>query len=370
MGEHMTQFDRVKEITDRLESGIADLFESDAYKQYLTTLSKFHNYSLNNTILIAMQKPDATFVAGYNAWQKQFGRQVQKGEKAIRILAPAPYKKKIEKELTDPDTGKVLVGPDGSARKELQEVIMPAFKIVNVFDVSQTEGRELPTIGVDELTGDVQQFDLFMDALKRSCPVPIGFEQISSGAKGYYHQVEQRIAILQDMSQIQTVKTAIHEMAHQKLHAIDPENKSAGIRDMAQSRNAKEVEAESVAFTVCQHFGIDTSDYSFAYVAGWSRDRETPELKASLNTIRTAADEMITEIEGQLSELRKERGTLLPVPDEKQNVEEKAMASAEEKKEPKEKRSVRAELQKKQKRISGQKRTAPEKNKVREDIAL
>ena len=306
MEEQKSQFDRVKEITDQLEEGIANLFESDAFKQYLTTLSKFHNYSLNNTLLIAMQKPDATLVAGYTAWQKQFGRQVQKGEKAIKILAPTPYKKKVNVEKQDPNTGEVLRNPDGTAQTEIQEVMQSAFKIVNVFDISSTEGKELPTIGVDELLGDVNQYENFMNVLKASCPVPISFEQIDSGAKGYYHQTEQRIALQEGMSEVQTVKTLIHEMAHQKLHAVNPTTKEPVGEKGNQTRHVKEVEAESVAFTVCQHFGIDTSDYSFAYVAGWSHGKETPELKASLNTIRQAASEMITTIEGNMQELSKD----------------------------------------------------------------
>lgn len=199
-----SQFEKVKEITDRLEAGIHALFESDAFKNYLKTLSKFHDYSLNNTILIAMQKPDATLVAGYTAWQRNFGRQVQKGETGIRILAPAPYKKKMEVDRIDPSTGLAVFNPDGSTAKDLKEIMVPAYKVVNVFDVSQTEGKPLPTIGVDELTGDVQQYEIFFDALKKACPVPVGFEQISSGAKGYYHTVDQRIAIQEGMSQVQT----------------------------------------------------------------------------------------------------------------------------------------------------------------------
>lgn len=305
-----TQYDRVREITDQLETGLAALFESDAYKTYLTTLSKFHDYSLNNTILIAMQKPDATLVAGYSSWQKQFGRQVNKGEKAIRILAPTPYKQKVEVDKTDPNTGEILFNPDGSTQKEVQEILRPAFKVVNVFDVSQTDGRELPTIGVNELTGDVQQFEMFFEALKCTCPVPMEFEQIGSGAKGYYHQVDRRIAIQSGMSQTQTIKTAIHEMAHQKLHAINPELGKPEPGQDILTRNGKEVEAESVAYTVCQHYGIDTSDYSFAYIAGWSHGKETPELKASLNTIRTAASEMISEIDGHMQELLQERDAI------------------------------------------------------------
>ncbi|MDO4650015.1 MAG: YodL domain-containing protein [Eubacteriales bacterium] len=307
------QYDRVKEITDQLEEGISELFDSDRYREWLTTMSRFHDYSLNNTLLIAFQKPDATLVAGYTTWKNQFGRQVQKGQKGIRILAPTPYKKKVEKEKLDPDTKQPMKDADGNVITETQEITRAAFKVVNVFDVSQTEGRELPTLGVDEMTGDVQDFELFFEALKQTCPVPIAFEKIEGGAKGYYHQTEQRIAIQEGMSQLQTVKTAIHEMAHQKLHAIDPTAPGKQVKgEPGQSRNSKEVEAESVAYTICQKYGLDTSDYSFAYIAGWSAGKETPELKASLQTIRQASSEMITAIDKKMEQLRsiaKEKAT-------------------------------------------------------------
>ena len=299
-----SQFDKVKEITDKLEAGIQALFESEAFKNYLKTLSKFHDYSLNNTILIAMQKPDATLVAGYTAWQKNFGRQVQKGETGIRILAPTPYKKQMEVDRLDPVTQQPVLNPDGSTAKDLKEIMVPAFKVVNVFDVSQTDGKPLPTIGVDELSGNVTNYEMFFEALKRACPVPVGFEDIPSGAKGYYHTVDQRIALQDGMSQVQTVKTMIHEMAHQKLHAIDPKDLTP--EEPRLTRNAKEVEAEAVAYTVAQHYGIKTSDYSFAYIAGWSHGKETPELKASLDRIRKAADEMITSIDDHIMYLTQE----------------------------------------------------------------
>lgn len=299
-----TQYQKVKEITDQLEQGIQDLFESEKYMSWLRTMSKFHDYSLNNTLLIAFQRPDATLVAGYTAWQKQFGRQVQKGEKAIKILAPAPYKEKVEIEKLDPVTKMPIYSDDGKPIIEVQEVTRPAFKVVSIFDVSQTEGREIPSLGVDELSGDVREYEMFFEALKRSCPVPMEFENIEGSAKGYYHQMEQRIAIREGMSQVQTIKTAIHEMAHQRLHAVDPLDEKSEI--INQTRSSKEVEAESVAYTVCQHYGIETSDYSFAYVAGWSHGKETPELKASLNTIRKTANEMITEIDGHIAEINKE----------------------------------------------------------------
>ncbi len=237
-----SQYEKVKAITDQLEAGVQALFESEKFKQYLQTLSKFHKYSLNNTLLIAMQKPDATLVAGYTAWQKQFGRQVQKGESGIRILAPTPYTKKMEVEKTDPNTGEILMNSDGSKQKETREVLMPAFKVVNVFDVSQTEGKPLPSLGVNELTGNVAQYEMFFEALKRSCPVPIGFEQIEGGAKGYFHTVENRIAIQEGMSQVQIVKTALHEMTHQRLHSIDPTAKPDPDEPLL-TRNSEEVEA-------------------------------------------------------------------------------------------------------------------------------
>lgn len=304
-GKYPSQFEKVKEITDKLEAGIKELMESSKFKEYLKCLSKFHNYSLGNTILIALQKPDATLVAGYTAWKNQFGRQVQKGEQGIRILAPTPYKKKMEVDIVDPSTGQARINPDGTKQTELKEIMVPVFKVVSVFDVSQTDGRPLPSTGVNELTGDVRQYEMFFEALKRSCPVPIAFEQIDSGAKGYYHTVDHRIALQEGMSQVQTIKTLIHEMTHQKLHSMDP--KEMAPEEPRLTRNAKEVEAESVVYTVAQHFGIETSDYSFAYIAGWSASKDTPELKASLDRIRKAADEMITGIDEQLQVLRKEK---------------------------------------------------------------
>lgn len=293
--------DRVKAITDKLEAGIAALFQSETYKAYLSTMAKFHNYSLNNTLLIAMQKPDATLVAGYQAWQKQHQRHVRKGEKGIQIIAPSPYKAKKEREVLDPTTGRPKLDAQGKPVKETVEVEYPAFRVATVFDVSQTEGKELPSLGVDELSGKVDGYSRLLTALKEICPVPIGFEQIGSGAKGYYHTTEQRIALQEGMSEMQTVKTLIHEMAHQRLHSHEKEKP----REERLSARSKEVEAESVAYTVCQHFGIDTSDYSFGYIAGWSSGKETAELKESLSKIRDAASEMITVIEAKLTEMEK-----------------------------------------------------------------
>ena len=293
--------DRIKAITDKLEAGIAALFQSETYKAYLSTMAKFHNYSLNNTLLIAMQKPDATLVAGYQAWQKQHQRHVKKGEKGIQIIAPSPYKAKKEREVLDPGTGRPKLDAQGKPVTEIVEVEYPAFRVATVFDVSQTEGKELPSLGVSELSGKVDGYSQLLTALKETCPVPIGFEQIGSGAKGYYHTTEQRIALQEGMSEMQTVKTLIHEMAHQMLHSHEKEKPRAE-RLTARS---KEVEAESVAYTVCQHFGIDTSDYSFGYIAGWSSGKETAELKESLGKIRDAASEMITDIEAKLAEMEK-----------------------------------------------------------------
>ena len=296
---------QVREITDKLEQGIKELFESERFKEYLRTMSKFYNYSFNNTLLIAMQKPEATYVAGYTSWQRNFDRQVMKGEKGIKILAPAPYKAQEEREKIDPATQKPVIGADGKAVTETVEVLRPAFKVVSVFDVSQTDGKELPDIIVDELKGTVENYEAFFDALRQESPVPISFEDIPGGAKGFFSPVESRIAIQEGMSEIQTVKTAIHEIAHAKLHAVKPDEKAAP--EDKKDRHTKEVEAESVAYTVCQRYGIETSDYSFGYIAGWSSGKETKELKSSLDTIRKTAAEMIEGIDAKLKVLLAEK---------------------------------------------------------------
>ena len=296
---------QVREITDKLEQGIKELFESERFKEYLRTMSKFYNYSFNNTLLIAMQKPEATYVAGYTSWQRNFDRQVMKGEKGIKILAPAPYKAQEEREKIDPVTQKPVIGADGKTVTETVEVLRPAFKVVSVFDVSQTDGKELPDIIVDELKGTVENYEAFFDALKQESPVPISFEDIPGGAKGFFSPVESRIAIQEGMSEIQTVKTAIHEIAHAKLHAVKPDEKAAP--EDKKDRHTKEVEAESVAYTVCQRYGIETSDYSFGYIAGWSSGKETKELKSSLDTIRKTAAEMIEGIDAKLKVLLAEK---------------------------------------------------------------
>ena len=289
-------------IMEKLEQGVKDVFSSENYKQYLRTMSKFHQYSLNNILLINMQKPGATMIAGYNAWKKLHGRNVMRGEKGIKILAPSPYKVKKQVEKIDPQTRKPVLNKDGQPVMEEKEVTIPAYKVVSVFDVSQTEGKEIPTL-VNELNGEVENFDIFFDALARTCPVPISFKEISTGAKGYFSHTNNEIAVKQGMSQLQTIKTTVHEMTHQKLHSnqnmLEPLNK--------QTRNSKEVEAESVAYVVCQHYGIDTSDYSFAYVAGWSEGKEMPELRESLDTIRKAASELINDIDKALEEIDTEK---------------------------------------------------------------
>ena len=296
--------EKLKEITDRLEQGIAELFDSERYREYLKVMSKFHNYSFRNTVLIAMQKPDASLLAGFSAWKNNFERNVMKGQKGIKIIAPSPYKIKQEMQKIDPHTQKPVIGKDGKPVTEEKEVTIPAYKVVSVFDVSQTEGKELPDIAVDELTGDVDRYKDFFAALEKTSPVPIAFENIEGGSHGYYHLEDKRIAINEGMSELQTLKTAIHEIAHAKLHDIDL-NAPKDEQQPHVDRRTREVEAESVAYTVCQHYGLDTSDYSFGYVAGWSSGRELSELKSSLETIRSAAAEIINSIDENLAELQK-----------------------------------------------------------------
>ena len=291
--------DKMKEITDRLEHGIMGVFESGKYTDYLQTLSKFHNYSFNNTMLIAMQ--GGTFVKGFQQWKKEFDRHVKPNEKSIKIIAPSPYKIRREVEKKDPQTGQTVIGGDGKPVTETKEFQIPAFKVVSVFDVSQTEGKEIPGITDNELTGDVEQYRDFFTALERTSPFAMGFEALGGTVKGRCFYDEQRIAINEGMSELQNIKTAIHEIAHATLHSLD--------RDAPDrpDRSTREVQAESVAYTVCQHYGLDTSDYSFNYIATWSSGRELAELKNSLATIRATAAELINTIDGHLAEIRKER---------------------------------------------------------------
>lgn len=303
MAENNTEKQRVQELTDKLEQGLQDLFNSDSYRNYLSTMSKFHNYSFNNTLLIAMQKPDATLVAGYKAWQKNFERHVNKGEKAIRILAPAPYKIKEERDKIDPVTQELLLDKDGNPQKEEVEITIPAFRAVSVFDVAQTDGKPIPELAAKELLSDVEGYQDMIRAVEAISPVPIELEEIAGDSKGYYDREAKRIAVQENMSESQTLKTMIHEVVHSKLHSKEVEQDE----QMKKDRNTKEVEAESIAYTVCQHFGIDTSDYSFGYIAGWSSGRDTKELRSSMDTIRRTASELITGIEEQLQELQRNR---------------------------------------------------------------
>ena len=281
----------MEEITTKLEKGVKDIFSSDNYKEYLNFCAKLPRYSVNNQILIMLQKPDATMCQSFTGW-KDMNRFVRKGEKGIRILAPAPYKMQKEQDKTDA-SGKAILDKDGEPVKETVEITVNAFKPVSTFDISQTEGEPVPTVGVSELTGSVEGYEALLAAIKEVVPVPISFEQIDSGAKGYFHLEENRIVVQEGMSEAQTVKTLLHEASHQALHSREAMEQSGE----KKSKNQKECEAESVAYVVCQHYGIDTSDYSFAYVATWSADKEVPELKASLDTIRRTAADLIVKID-------------------------------------------------------------------------
>ena len=301
MNQKQSTKDRLKEITAQIEVGIRELFESDRYQDYLRTMSRFHNYSLNNTMLIFMQKPDATLVAGFNKWREQFHRTVNKGEKAIRILAPTSYKKKIEQAKLDPDTKLPLLDQDGKVITEEKEIKIPMYKPVPVFDVSQTSGEPLPSI-VSELNGNVKNYEMFMEALYRSSPVPITIKEIEQAADGFFNFAEQAITVRAGMSEVQTICAAIHEIAHAKLH--NPQNP---VSEEEKSRRTQEVEAESIAYTVCQYFEIDTTENSFGYIATWSKDKKVKELRASLETINKTASELITDVEHHLKTLLKER---------------------------------------------------------------
>lgn len=287
------QADQLKNITDKLEKGVQEIFDSGKYKNLLDTMAKFPRYSINNSILIMLQKPEAQLCQSFTGWKKM-NRFVKKGEKGIKILAPAPYTIQKEQNKLADKTGHPIVDRDGEPVKETVEVSITAFKVVNTFDISQTDGQELPSLGVNELVGSIEGYGALFEALRKSCPVPITFEEVPGEAKGFYHIEEKRIAIQEGMSEVQNVKTTIHEMAHQKLYAIKPEI------GQGQSRSSKEVEAESVAYVVCQHYGIDNSDYSFGYVAGWSEGKALVELKASLGTIRDTAAEIVVGVDERL----------------------------------------------------------------------
>ena len=362
MAEKQSNKDRLKEITDSIEKGIQELFQSEKYRQYLRTMSRFHKYSVNNTMLIYMQKPDATVVAGFNKWRDQFGRNVLKGEKGIKIIAPTPYKKKIEETKLDPDTRLPMLDADGKAIMEEKEIKIPMYKPVTVFDVSQTEGKPLPQLAAD-LTGSVQNYEVFMEAVKRSAPVPVFMEHMT-GMDGYYDDENRRIAVRTGMSEVQTVCAAIHEIAHSLLHSrskeanevtpswkvvmvseggtkhdfstgfkteaeaehfaeaenwryldenrfewrLEVEEDLNAVKAAALSRNTEEVQAESISYAVCAYFGIETGENSFGYIATWSKDKELPELKASLETINRTASGLITDIDRNYKALMKEHG--------------------------------------------------------------
>ena len=285
---------RVKALTEQLETGVKAVFESEKYKDYLKAMSKFHHYSFGNVMLILMQCPEASMVAGYTTWKKQFGRTVKKGEHGIMILAPAPYKRIVETEKIDPLTKAPILDANGDPVRETDYIVQQSFKVAYVFDVSQTEGRELPSLGVGELSGEVEHFERIFAAVKALSPVPVEYRPAQK-SKGCYSHLEQKIYLNRGMSQVQTLKTLIHETAHALLHA----RSEAADKD----RHTKEVEAESIAYVVCQHFGIDTADYSFPYVTSWSRGRELDELKASLDCISKTASGLITAIEAACPEL-------------------------------------------------------------------
>ena len=362
MAEKQSNRDRLKEITDSIEKGIQELFQSEKYRQYLRTMSRFHKYSVNNTMLIYMQKPDATVVAGFNKWRDQFGRNALKGEKGIKIIAPTPYKKKIEEAKLDPDTKLPMLDADGKAIMEEKEIKIPMYKPVTVFDVSQTEGKPLPQLAVD-LTGDVQNYEVFMEAVKRSAPVPVFMENMA-GMDGYYDDENQRIAVHAGMSEVQTVCAAIHEIAHSLLHShskeaneltpswkvvmvseggtkhdfssgfkteaeakhfaeaenwhyldenrfewrLEVEEDLSAVKTAALSRNTEEVQTESISYAVCAYFGIETGENSFGYIATWSKGKELPELKASLEIINRTASGLITDIDRNYKALMKEHG--------------------------------------------------------------
>ena len=312
MADKPTNRERLQEITAGIEQGIKELFESDKYRRYLSVMSRFHRYSVNNTMLIYMQKPDATLVAGYNKWKNQFERHVKKGEHGITIIAPTPFKKKIEEQKLDPDTKAPILDAEGKAVMEEREVEIPLFRPVKVFDVSQTDGKPLPELA-STLSGSVQNYEAFMEALRRSAPVPLSVEPMAANMDGFFSPDQQRIAIRASMSEVQTVSAAVHEIAHSKLHnyaKAQEEAARAGDKEppKKKDRNTEEVEAESISYAVCQYYGIQTAENSFGYIANWSQGKELPELRASLETINKAAGELIADIDRHYKVICKERG--------------------------------------------------------------
>ena len=312
MADKPTNRERLQEITAGIEQGIKELFESEKYRRYLSVMSRFHRYSVNNTMLIYMQRPDATLVAGYNKWKNQFSRHVKRGEHGITIIAPTPYKKKIEEQKLDPDTKAPMLDKDGKVIMEEKEIEIPLFRPVKVFDISQTDGKPLPELA-SSLSGNVQNYEVFMEALRRSAPVPIEFEPMAANMDGYFSPDRQRIAIRAGMSEVQTVSAAVHEIAHSKLHnyaKAQEEAVRAGDKEppKKKDRNTEEVEAESISYAVCQYYSIQTGENSFGYIANWSQGKELPELRASLETINKAAGELIADIDRHYKVICKERG--------------------------------------------------------------
>ena len=312
MADKPTNRERLQQITAGIEQGIKELFESEKYMRYLSVMSRFHRYSVNNTMLIYMQKPDATLVAGYNKWKNQFERHVKRGEHGITIIAPTPFKKKIEEQKLDPDTKAPILDAEGKAVMEEREVEIPMFRPVKVFDVSQTDGKPLPELA-STLSGSVQNYEAFMEALRRSAPVPLSVESMAAKMDGYFSPDQQRIAIREGMSEVQTVSAAVHEIAHSKLHnyaKAQEEAARAGDKEppKKKDRNTEEVEAESISYAVCQYYGIQTGENSFGYIATWSQGKELPELRASLETINKAAGELIADIDRHYKVICKERG--------------------------------------------------------------
>ena len=361
MADKPTNRERLQQITAGIEQGIKELFESEKYMRYLSVMSRFHRYSVNNTMLIYMQKPDATLVAGYNKWKNQFERHVKRGEHGITIIAPTPFKKKIEEQKLDPDTKAPILDADGKAVMEEKEIEIPMFRPVKVFDVSQTDGKPLPELA-SSLSGSVQNYEIFMEALRRSAPVPLSVEPMATNMDGYFSPDRQSIAIREGMSEVQTVSAAVHEIAHSKLHdpkkyeaeptwkivmvsgggvkhdyrldfateaeaeqaaaeddwryvdenqfewRLEVEEDLTAVKQAVKNRNTEEVEAESISYAVCQYYGIQTGENSFGYIATWSQDKTLPELRASLETINKAAGELITDIDRHYKVICKERG--------------------------------------------------------------
>ena len=333
MADKPTNRERLQQITAGIEQGIKELFESEKYMRYLSVMSRFHRYSVNNTMLIYMQKPDATLVAGYNKWKNQFERHVKKGEHGITIIAPTPFKKKIEEQKLDPDTKAPILDAEGKAVMEEREVEIPMFRPVKVFDVSQTDGKPLPELA-SSLSGNVQNYEAFMEALRRSAPVPLSVEPMAANMDGYFSPDQQRIAIRAGMSEVQTVSAAVHEIAHSKLHnyaKAQEEAARAGDKEppKKKDRNTEEVEAESISYAVCQYYGIQTGENSFGYIANWSQGKELPELRASLETINKAAGELIADIDRHYKVICKERGIDLAAQSEQTVPQQEAASEAE-----------------------------------------